>query len=476
MFGPNSKISPNIMHVNAVLKVCARSNDTESMWDIVSKLPDRGPLAADAWTFSTLFNYMRYQALTDAGSPSEAGTAQREKLVIKARQLWGAIVARWREGDLKIDENVVCAMGRILRCGSHPRDWDDILSLVTQTTQIPRMVPRLGDTPPMESPAPSPALAPPSLDLRPSTDVSRDYDDAGREFDPIVDASDVRRIETVAASRRRGFAGHTAFVQPGPATLALVVEACEALKSKSGARNYWDLLTRDETYGVVPDEAGITTFLRVLRFFRSSTEAAELVCEHMPQWELVPSRVVFRLAMRTCVRDKENPHAMRNAMALMDAMHRTLADPDMRVMELFLALAGAWREPEGLRAALGCVDRHLTNLRSAINFGLVGGGTGSAAGGATMRPLNGADRDMAVKVLQVAIGCYDKALHPDTGVQGSGRGDLLERKARLAAFVTRYRNRWAERKVGKTTWTPADKGVVGITSRRRNAAAAEAAN
>ena len=31
----------------------------------------------------------------------------------KGKQLWAVIVARWREGELRVDEELVCAMGTI---------------------------------------------------------------------------------------------------------------------------------------------------------------------------------------------------------------------------------------------------------------------------------------------------------------------------------------------------------------------------
>ena len=114
MFGPNSKLNPNITHVNAVIKVCARCSDMDSLWDIVSKLPEKGPLAADSWTFTTIFNHMRHQSLTAPKAGDSSELVKREELLVKARQMWGVIVARWRLGELKIDEDLMCSMGRLL--------------------------------------------------------------------------------------------------------------------------------------------------------------------------------------------------------------------------------------------------------------------------------------------------------------------------------------------------------------------------
>jgi hypothetical protein len=143
---PNSRVEPSIIHTNAALRVCARALDMDALWGIAGKIPESGPQAANATTYLTIINAVRQNLLLDPpkGETAEETAERRERGIVEGRRLWEGIVARWRNADLKIDEELVCGMGRLLLIGSRPRDWDDVLSLLEQTMDIPRLVPRLG--------------------------------------------------------------------------------------------------------------------------------------------------------------------------------------------------------------------------------------------------------------------------------------------------------------------------------------------
>ena len=145
MEAPNSKVQPSLLHTNALLKVCARANDLDSMWAVAARMPEKGAHAADALTFTTILNAMRIQAVTQKafGESAEDGIQRRETAILDARKIWKAIISRWHAADLGIDEDLVCAMGRLLLIGERPRDWDDVFSLVQQTMKIPRLQPAL---------------------------------------------------------------------------------------------------------------------------------------------------------------------------------------------------------------------------------------------------------------------------------------------------------------------------------------------
>jgi hypothetical protein len=146
MSAPNSRVEPSIIHTNAVLKVCARAVDMDALWGIVGKIPEKGAGSANAITYVTIINAIRQSLLLGmpVGETAEQLAVRKEQSIVEGRRIWEEIVAKWRNADLIIEEELVCAMGRLLLIGARPRDWDDVLSLVEQTMDIPRFVPRLG--------------------------------------------------------------------------------------------------------------------------------------------------------------------------------------------------------------------------------------------------------------------------------------------------------------------------------------------
>jgi hypothetical protein len=143
---PNSRVEPSIIHTNAALRVCARAMDMDALWGVAGKIPEKGPQAANVVTYLTIINAVRQNLLVDPpkGETEDEAAARRERGILEARRMWEDIIARWRNAELKIDEELVCAMGRLLLIGSRPRDWDDVLSLVEQTMDVPRLVPGHG--------------------------------------------------------------------------------------------------------------------------------------------------------------------------------------------------------------------------------------------------------------------------------------------------------------------------------------------
>src|SRR2546423_11074543 len=125
MFAPNSAVTPNIIHTNAVINVCARCKDMDALWSIAGRLPERGTGAPDKWTFTTILNALAGNAQMrasqvqqgrrdkDDGEVDEQVRNAFDEAVADGRKLWGDVVERWRRGDLMVDQPLVCAMGRL---------------------------------------------------------------------------------------------------------------------------------------------------------------------------------------------------------------------------------------------------------------------------------------------------------------------------------------------------------------------------
>lgn len=446
MTGPNSKIQPNITHINAVIKVCARCNDTESMWDIVSKLPERGPKSADSWTFCTIFNHMRYQAVTMRKPHNEAEADKRQMTLIKARQIWSVMVARWRQGELKLDEDVVAALGRVLLVGLRVRDWDDVLSLITQTTDIPRLHPPLKET---ESSDPEHSME--EVDGTSSTSLSSlswatELQTAGSEFTPVQNNHGSPRdpnAQVFQVEGRKAF-----YIRPGVQTIQLLMEACLKLQIRKAATLYWDLLTDIKGYSITPDLACVHSYLRILRYNRASSEAAAIMCDWLPTWQIRPIALTYRFALTTCIRDKFNPNVLDSASRILDSMHNQLQEPDFPTLDSYLELVMSKKDVKRTRTAIDRLQPTLVNLRSYLSFGPTGPGQRSKDA------LTPQTRSHGVELMQRVIGCYDQILQPGVEYETYTRKDYLERKKSMAAYVSRYKNQWKLNDTVKKPWGP----------------------
>jgi len=286
LHAPNSRVKPTTMHSNSALNVCARNNDLDALWGIVSRLPSKGAGSADNYTFTIILNAIRQNVLVSIGDEGgETNSTQaREAAVMQGRTIWADIMYRWRQGDLWIDERLVCAMGRLLEIGERPRDCDDIFSLVQQTMNIPRLFPRLGTK------------------LAPRVDLDSGNDERSlTESTNLEDPFDIRPSQASSLLSKRTQGGSSLnYATPGRNTLSLIMMACLKMAQRRAATVYWELLTDAETYNIVPDLDNKNSYLRVLRQARAAQDAADFVRVQMAK----PPHLAktYRIAMSTCVR------------------------------------------------------------------------------------------------------------------------------------------------------------------------------
>lgn len=368
---PHSQVSQTIMHTNAVIKVCARANDRDSIWDIVSRLPERGPHAADNMTFTTILNDTRVSALVNAPEKEtpEDAAYRKEAAIIDGRRLWEVIVKRWRAGDLLVDEGLVCSMGRLLLIGSRPRDWDDVLSLIQQAMDIPRLVPELGSRP--RRAAQLPPIRGPNI----PNSMKDDTIAPGNEFKSIERPPTQSLVQATIKSRHI-----SAYARPSNATLSLVLDACLKLIAKAPATNYWDLLTDSNgAYIVKPDLDNIHMYLRILRQSRSSKAALDLLKHHAATAIATGGphlgAKAFRIAMGACVRDAKNPSIVCNATEMIQvAMEECRGDVGPRLLLEYLEACldchvnAATEDPETLGQVLSRVEPCVVKLKTLLTF------------------------------------------------------------------------------------------------------------
>lgn len=370
MYADNCPVKPSIIHINAVLKVCARCEDIDALLGIAAKLPTHGAGAPDNLTFTTILNAIRTNAWRGVpNNTPEAKAEIRHRASMQGRKIWWEIIGRWEKGDIKIDEELVCSMGRLLLIADSEKTCMDILSLVAQTMGIqqPKSLAQMSPRGLGESNAPEDAsnisdetVGPPSLN-GPISDPDKLPDDVPRsEFYPLSEKN----------SKRRPFA------QAGRNTLSMVLDTCIRLRAIAAAQDYWGLLTDpDGPHKIVPDSENYHMFLRLLRVQRASRLALGLVRDmRRGPFGSEPIKLepkTFRIALSACARDTKNPNVMESAGALARMMLDTLPTPDIKSLELYLHVA-MFAEKENDWVALMSVLKGsvlgVRNLRSQVLF------------------------------------------------------------------------------------------------------------
>ena len=349
MWRPESKVKPNIIHSNAVINCLGRALNMDALWSVAGRLPDRGPGAADKWTYTTILNTMQACAIRDAGQLAETdGNMEAAAKVIQTaisegRRLWEDIVSRWRSGDVNIDQTLVCAMGRLLLLGQK-RDWDDVYSLVEQTMRLPRLKPPLVDRgkdndekleDEVDLPAPKEDDGSTGLEQL-QLDVADEAAPKARNEFAVVDLSDRQmrgRDETYVSSP---------YASVGNNVLSMLIEAAIKLRDLAVGKMYWDKLTNpDREPFVMPDDNNLHTYLRLLRISRSSKMVCDLLRDpvNVAVEGIWYRRGTFMIAMSTCVRDFKNPNVFTYASKILDLMEVKLHHPDLKVMTMYLSLA-----------------------------------------------------------------------------------------------------------------------------------------
>ncbi|MCJ1438991.1 hypothetical protein MMC27_008381 [Xylographa pallens] len=389
MYAENSPVRPSIIHTNAVLKVCSRANDIDALFEIAAKLPKRGKGASDNLTFTTIINAIWNALLQNPLLSADQHRVKRQEAVQQGRRMWEDIIGRWRNGDMLVDEEMVCAMARLLMLGDTPEDYDDVLSLFEQTMNIPRLVPRLGDPARQTHLTPSKASAP----LSPADDIT-EVIEAGSQ-----PASQYSNPDTAQSSPPPSFPSSTSSLPPtvftplpltpssvprshpvpSHQTLSALVSVCTRIHALRAASSYWTLLTTPP-HSIIPDPDNLHTYLRLLRLSRASRQAVALLTTMLRPRSAgglgIPAQPkTFRIAMSTCVRDAFNPSAPTHASAILTAMAAHLEEPDLRACEMFVvvlekaATTSAWRP---VLAGLDALEPVVANLRSVLSYGAFG--------------------------------------------------------------------------------------------------------
>jgi pentatricopeptide repeat protein len=360
---PTSRIKPNIMHTNAALNVCALALDMDALWSIAGQIPPKGPQAADSVTYTIILNAIRHSAY--GKNPEDAQleqiAARRQKAVDEGRRVWLDIIRKWRAGELIMDEGLVGAMGQLLLTSKRIGDWDNVLDLVQQTMNVKRLIAPIG------SPERHTDHVPQDSAEQALGAQEEEVDEEGYTNSPAKQAFKVVKPSQPEHARSKA-PRHLVWAEPGPQTVSLLVDACQAMRIPRIASAYWELLTSGD-HSVKPDLQNFDRQLRLYASNRASAKAAKLLREDLPNAGIEPMNSTFRLAMSACQRDIKNPHVLEHATTIVDVMEKTQPDPDAQTLMQYLSLALTSNDGPKVVACINRMDSIVHNLRSRMNFG-----------------------------------------------------------------------------------------------------------
>lgn len=326
---PKSSIKPNVFHTNAILRVCSRAEDIDSMWAIVGGLPANGPNAPNTQTYTILLNGI--QSTKAAATDVEDG-----------RRVWAGVLSKWIKGQLWIDETLACAMGRVLLRSEREADWKEVFTLCEQVYGIESLVPK-------------DPIKPHTKDTIFSGQTSQKFPliPVGRgspPTEPKIPAPFDPNTETTFSPIAKPYPTSTRPL-PSNQTLSLILEACTKLGDPITAYKYWSILTA-APYNAKPDLVNYHDYLRILRRERLGPEALKLV----KSMDVTPTAKTFYIALSSCKRQGRSA-AFSSAQALLDLMIKKWQIPvDVKVWNMFLQVSVKTGDPANVKQALRRVD------------------------------------------------------------------------------------------------------------------------
>ena len=397
MSSPTSRVKPTIMHTNAVLKVCSFAFDLDALWGVVGTIPESGPGSADVITYTIILQAIRHGTVSKRPDMTvDQVETKGLQAVDEGMKVWQEVVQKWRSGAVQIDEELVCAMARIMFLSDRLQRWDDVLSLVQQTMQIERLVPRMGSEDRHTGHVPQPEALP---ELSPSEQEDHEgyvATPAGKIF------NEVQPLPAEKATPKRPAV--FAYAKPGNDTLSVLVEACTRMRVPKVAKAYWDLLTK--SYGVKPDANNFHSLLALLRINRSSHRAAQLLKEDMPAAGAKPHPMSFNMAMAVCARDNKNPNVLEHARTIIDVMESTVTEPDVKALTQYVSLALATDDGPKIAATLDRLDSFVHNLRSIVSYG-----SSYEVDRLTSPEVRHKRKEMAMQLFAIMIGAIDTLMN-----------------------------------------------------------------
>ncbi|KXG54141.1 uncharacterized protein PGRI_072850 [Penicillium griseofulvum] len=389
---PNSGVKLDIIHTNAMLTVCHRHWDMDRLWKIAGDLPEEGPGAPDATTYTIILNAVQFASRRDVEKKSpdqiEEILERKAQVITEGKRIWADIIWRWKNQTLKIDNELVNAMANLLLEGGSDMDCYNVMELYKQTMGVPILQKR-----PTENEKTTRRRITPeqtqAIEIQEATRQSNMedvpfVDENNRPIESLEPAEELeqdpreefeemeKEEEEVEEEEEEDFtelfkpvvpqAEELSFLKPDSKELTLILNACFTMTQGSeGGQAYWKYMTlEDHDNRIDPDTFTYIAYFRLLRISRSSKISVKTMREQM-----VPSGqatgTAFHVALSVCRRDRRNHSVLQHANELVGLMDKALILPDIRVLEGYLEMIQ-------ILSANPSVLLHLRGLDTAENF------------------------------------------------------------------------------------------------------------
>ncbi|KAK4494032.1 hypothetical protein PRZ48_015218 [Zasmidium cellare] len=432
MSSPTSRVKPSIMHTNAVLRLCSLARNMDLLWSVASQIPESGPGSADHITYNILLAAIRFGAMGPGTGELvyvEQVAENRNQAVSEGRRIWQEVIPRWRSGEVIIDAALVRSMAKLLTFSKRMEDWDDVLNLVQQTTNIQRLIPPLGS--PERKTEHVPAANEEQQDVEEQTSNSEDSEGwvptpASNAFKPVQASTD----DPTPGKKRHNIA----YVKPENGILNVLLEACTNMRVPKAAHAYWDLFTKE--YDVRPDLDNYECLLRLLRINRSSRLVAQLMAQ-MNDEGIHPLPRTYRIAMGACARDRNNANVVENMSVIVDQLMKASKQPDLSTLDEYLNIAFMTEDRDAITKALDKMHAVMHRLQRQLLFNKVGANQGY--------------KERLLRFYRHMTGCVD-TFSKREGLSGGEREMWQKRRAEYDALMSEYlkqqrSSKWGEDKL-----------------------------
>lgn len=342
----SSRLKPNVTHLNAVLDVCAKAQDIESLFVILRSA--NGARTPNNLTYTIILNALRHQPsnvikLSEPEKEQEqAVKSSIDKTISRAKIVWNEVTVRWKKGEIVIDEELMCAMGRILLLGG-AKQTDPIINLVTEILGITKLKdgePALVQDEAQRKEQPKITKTPKQSDRAeprgPERMESSKSEEESERLDQPEESGQIKKQVPQKEWQRQSTPAVPAKIDriAGKNTLSLVMRALAQDKRTKLSARLWEYMTT--TYGIIPDRNNYRDYLDCLFTGAASGKAARAIAS-MPS-DIIDSRLVRR-GLLMCHFDGYNEKAFDNATTIFDIMVRKMRVPDPTCMKLYLQTA-----------------------------------------------------------------------------------------------------------------------------------------
>ncbi|KAI5300130.1 acetyl-CoA hydrolase, partial [Ascosphaera pollenicola] len=342
---PRSGVPPSTIHHNALLEVCARHGNLESLWKVIEELPETGPGSPDARTYTIILNAIRANvdketATMNRWSQMDGILLRRKRALAEAKRIWVVVLNTWRKGRLFIDPHLVISMAKILQFTEEDANCWDVFKLYNQTMGIPLPDQKVNKA------------------LEIDAGVVNEHLNSSREDDGFASLFNEVSLEEIRKNAEESIGEKIGLRQAKPtnADLTLLLQTSGTMTNTLGisiGRYYWDLLTDPKgDYKITPDTHAFHEYLRLLRVARNSRESYRAIVEAKEKTPEILCHKTFIIAMSTCERDRKNPNVFMIASKLLEIMEQTQRIPTPKVLMRYAELVELVTSEEQLQARL----------------------------------------------------------------------------------------------------------------------------